>query len=60
MMVNEEDDMEKPVSDEAVDELLDTEAELDEDEIDPEAKETVDEFGAGPDEDVKSTSRDWE
>jgi hypothetical protein len=58
MMVNEDDDSEKAVSDDAVDELLDTDTELDEDELDPEAKETVDEFGAGLDDDVKA--RDWE
>jgi len=58
MMVHDDDDAEKAVSDDAVDELLDTETEDDEDELDPEAKDTVDEFGAGLDDDVKS--RDWE
>ena len=57
MMVNEEDDAEKEISGDAVDELLDTETEDDE-EIDPEAKDTLDEFGAGIEEDTKS--RDWE
>lgn len=57
MMVNEDDDAEKEISGDAVDELLDTETEDDE-ELDPEAKDTVDEFGAGLDDDLKS--RDWE
>jgi hypothetical protein len=57
MMVHDDDEAEKPVSDDAVEELLDTETEDDE-EIDAEAKDTVDEFGAGLDDDVKS--RDWE
>ena len=58
MMVHEDDDAEKEVSDDAVDELLDTETEDDE-ELDLEAKDTVDEFGAGIDDDVK-TRGDWE
>jgi hypothetical protein len=57
MMVNEDDEGEKEISGDALDELLDTETEDDE-ELDPEAKDTIDEFGAGIDEDLKS--RDWE
>ena len=57
MMAQEDDDAEKTVSDDAVEELLDTETEDDE-EVDPEAKETLDEFGAGIEEDTKV--RDWE
>ncbi len=57
MMMVEDDDAEKEVSDDAVDELLDAETEDDE-ELDPEAKDSMDEFGAGLDDEVKS--RDWE
>ena len=58
MMVNDDDDADKAVSDDAVEELLDADTEDEEDEIDPEAKETLDEFGAGIDDDAKA--RDWE
>ena len=54
-MMTNDDDTEK-VSEEAVGELFEEETE--EDDLDPEAKETTDEFGAGLDEDTKS--RDWE
>ena len=57
MMTHEDDETEKPVSDDAVDELLDTEGD-DVDELDAEEKELTDEFGAPLDEDTKS--RDWE
>ena len=55
--MTEDDETEKPVSDDAVEELLDTE-EDDLDEVDAEEKETTDEFGAPLDEETKS--RDWE
>ena len=45
------------ISEDAVDELL-GDAEEEEDELDPDLKDPIDEFGAGGDEDLKS--RDWE
>jgi hypothetical protein len=54
-MMIDEDDADK-ISEDAVDELLDTEDE--EDELDFDLKDSIDEFGGGGDEDLKS--RDWE
>ncbi len=55
-MMIEEDDTDK-ISEDAVDELL-GDVEEEEDELDPDLKDPIDEFGAGGDEDLKS--RDWE
>ena len=56
-MIHEDDETEKPVSDDAVDELLDTEGD-EVDDLEEEEKDLTDEFGAPLDEDTKS--RDWE
>ena len=55
MMINEDNAEEVPEG--IVDELLDG-VEDEEDELDPDLKDPIDEFGAGGDEDIKS--RDWE
>ena len=51
-----DEDETESISADAVDELLDVEEE--EDELEPELKDPIDEFGAGGDEELKS--RDWE
>lgn len=58
MMMSDDDESEKTdLSEDAVDELLDTE-EDEEDFEDEDLKDTVDEFGASKEEDGRS--RDWE
>lgn len=57
-MMIDEDDADK-ISEDAVDEMLDgAEVEEDEDELDPDLKDPIDEFGAGGDDSLKS--REWE
>ena len=54
MMINEEEETDKPVSDDAVGELFEEEPE--EDELDPDLKDPVDEFGG----EEETKTRDWE